>query len=362
MFGFRPEETDVHLSAQEGAAPATVETAHFQGDRVIYQLRLGTEAIQASTAARGRLAPNAAVWVSVARRPDSYLRSGERRPAERPRERRNSRRRLTALIAAARAPAQTGRTNMSRASKRHSTARSALPRTASAAAISCAVALVSRLASAARRRSAQPAAGTGARRRPRQHRGRRRTERKSVPLERRRHEEQIRRRHQDDRPALRRSVREAGVGADGALRCLRPSCLPALFPGRFRRARIPQGARPLFQPSRSPDRRRLHPRLQGSRHQARRQDLRADVRRRHASGRLPQGPLRGSGRAEELQGQIRLGPRAADDLGPVHADLRVLHPAAEPLRHGVLRRPRFLLRLVRQHLRWTWAGAGLPTT
>jgi multiple sugar transport system ATP-binding protein len=66
MLGFRPEETDIHLSAQEGAAPATVETAHFQGDRVIYQLRLGAEAIQASAAARGSLAPNEAVWVSVA--------------------------------------------------------------------------------------------------------------------------------------------------------------------------------------------------------------------------------------------------------------------------------------------------------
>ena len=41
VFGFRPEETDIHLSAQDGAMPATVETAHFQGDRVIYQLRLG---------------------------------------------------------------------------------------------------------------------------------------------------------------------------------------------------------------------------------------------------------------------------------------------------------------------------------
>ena len=40
-----------------------------------------------------------------------------------------------------------------------------------------------------------------------------------------------------------------------------------------------------------------------------------------------------------------------EDLGPVHADLRVLHSAAEPLRHGVLRPTRLLLRLVRQHLR-----------
>jgi multiple sugar transport system ATP-binding protein len=66
VFGFRPEETDIHLSAQEGAMPATVETAHFQGDRVLYQLRLGSETIQVSRGARERLEPNAAVWVSVA--------------------------------------------------------------------------------------------------------------------------------------------------------------------------------------------------------------------------------------------------------------------------------------------------------
>jgi len=66
VFGFRPEETDIHLSPQDAAMPATVEIAHFQGDRVIYQLRLGSEAIQVSGGARDRLAPNAAVWVSVA--------------------------------------------------------------------------------------------------------------------------------------------------------------------------------------------------------------------------------------------------------------------------------------------------------
>jgi multiple sugar transport system ATP-binding protein len=65
VFGFRPEETDIHLSAQEDAMPATVETAHFQGDRVLYQLRLGSETIQVSGGARERLEPNAAVWVSV---------------------------------------------------------------------------------------------------------------------------------------------------------------------------------------------------------------------------------------------------------------------------------------------------------
>jgi multiple sugar transport system ATP-binding protein len=65
MLGFRPEETDIHLSAQEGALPATVETAHFQGDRVIYQFRLGAEAIQVSAGAGRGLAPSAAVWVSV---------------------------------------------------------------------------------------------------------------------------------------------------------------------------------------------------------------------------------------------------------------------------------------------------------
>ena len=66
VLGFRPEETEIHLSAQDGALPATVETAHFQGDRVICQLRLGAQAIQVSAGARERLAPNAAVWVSVA--------------------------------------------------------------------------------------------------------------------------------------------------------------------------------------------------------------------------------------------------------------------------------------------------------
>jgi ABC-type sugar transport system ATPase subunit len=65
VFGFRPEETDIHLSPQEGAMPATVETGHFQGDRVLYQLRLGSEAIQVSGGSRERLAPNAAVWLSV---------------------------------------------------------------------------------------------------------------------------------------------------------------------------------------------------------------------------------------------------------------------------------------------------------
>jgi multiple sugar transport system ATP-binding protein len=66
VFGFRPEETDIDFSAKDGAVPATVETAHFQGDRVIYQLRLGSEAIQVSGGARERLAPNADVWIRVA--------------------------------------------------------------------------------------------------------------------------------------------------------------------------------------------------------------------------------------------------------------------------------------------------------
>ncbi|MGD0188384.1 MAG: ABC transporter ATP-binding protein [Roseiarcus sp.] len=65
VLGFRPEEVEVHRSAQEGALSATVETVHFQGDRLICQLRLGAEAIQLSTEARTTLAPNAAVWVSV---------------------------------------------------------------------------------------------------------------------------------------------------------------------------------------------------------------------------------------------------------------------------------------------------------
>lgn len=65
VLGFRPEETEVHRSAQEGALPATVETVHFQGDRLICQLRLGGESIQMSTGGRGSLAPDAAVWLSV---------------------------------------------------------------------------------------------------------------------------------------------------------------------------------------------------------------------------------------------------------------------------------------------------------
>ncbi len=65
VLGFRPEETEIHLSAEEGALPATVEAAHFQGDRVIYQLRLGAETIQVSGRAREGLAPSSAVWVTV---------------------------------------------------------------------------------------------------------------------------------------------------------------------------------------------------------------------------------------------------------------------------------------------------------
>ena len=65
VLGFRPEETEIHPAALAGALPATVETVHFQGDRLICQLRLGEEAIQVSTTARVRLAPNAAVWVNV---------------------------------------------------------------------------------------------------------------------------------------------------------------------------------------------------------------------------------------------------------------------------------------------------------
>ena len=65
VLGFRPEETEIHRSAREGALPVTVEAVHFQGDRLICQLRLGAEAIQVSTGARERIAPNAAVWVTV---------------------------------------------------------------------------------------------------------------------------------------------------------------------------------------------------------------------------------------------------------------------------------------------------------
>ncbi len=65
VLGFRPEETEIHRSAQEGALPVKVETVHFQGDRLICQLRLGAEAIQVSTGAREQIVPNAAVWVTV---------------------------------------------------------------------------------------------------------------------------------------------------------------------------------------------------------------------------------------------------------------------------------------------------------
>ena len=66
VLGFRPEEAEVHNgAAREDALSATVETVHFQGDRLICELRLGADAIQLSTAARASLAPNAAVWVSV---------------------------------------------------------------------------------------------------------------------------------------------------------------------------------------------------------------------------------------------------------------------------------------------------------
>lgn len=66
VLGFRPEETEIHLSAAEGAPPATVEAAHFQGDWVTYQLRLGAETIQVSGRALEGLTPSSAVWVTVA--------------------------------------------------------------------------------------------------------------------------------------------------------------------------------------------------------------------------------------------------------------------------------------------------------
>ena len=65
VLGFRPEAMEVHLAAREEAVAARVETVHFQGDRLICQLRLGAEAIQLWTEAQTGLAPNAAVWVSV---------------------------------------------------------------------------------------------------------------------------------------------------------------------------------------------------------------------------------------------------------------------------------------------------------
>ena len=67
---------------------------------------------------------------------------------------------------------------------------------------------------------------------------------------------------------------------------------PPYFLGDFVALGFLQGTRPILQAARSPDRRRLHTGLSRSGHQARRQDLCADVRRRHASGGVSQGSLR----------------------------------------------------------------------
>jgi len=60
---FRLTEAPGRFSGSQ--TPAKVETVHFQGDRLICQLRLGAETIQVSAGARERIAPNAAVWVTV---------------------------------------------------------------------------------------------------------------------------------------------------------------------------------------------------------------------------------------------------------------------------------------------------------
>jgi multiple sugar transport system ATP-binding protein len=65
VLGFRPEALAVRLDQGNGALKATVEAVHFQGDRLICQLRLGAEPIQLSTGAEAALAPNMPVWVSV---------------------------------------------------------------------------------------------------------------------------------------------------------------------------------------------------------------------------------------------------------------------------------------------------------
>jgi multiple sugar transport system ATP-binding protein len=68
VVGFRPEALEVRLETGTGVMEAGVEAVHFQGDRLICQLRLGAETIQLSTDAESRLAPNA--WVRLAVSPD----------------------------------------------------------------------------------------------------------------------------------------------------------------------------------------------------------------------------------------------------------------------------------------------------
>ena len=66
VVGFRPEIVEVHRRAVAGALSATVETAQFQGERLICLMRLGEERIHVSLSGRARLDAGAAVWLAVA--------------------------------------------------------------------------------------------------------------------------------------------------------------------------------------------------------------------------------------------------------------------------------------------------------
>jgi multiple sugar transport system ATP-binding protein len=65
-IGFRPEAAEVHFGAIDGGVAASVETAQFQGERLICLMRLGEEQIHISLDARTRLETGAAVWLTVA--------------------------------------------------------------------------------------------------------------------------------------------------------------------------------------------------------------------------------------------------------------------------------------------------------
>ena len=66
IVGFRPETVEVLRNPTAGAAPATVETAQFQGERLICVMRLGDERIHISLDGRARLDAGTAVWLAVA--------------------------------------------------------------------------------------------------------------------------------------------------------------------------------------------------------------------------------------------------------------------------------------------------------
>jgi multiple sugar transport system ATP-binding protein len=66
IVGFRPEMVEVLWNPVAGAASATVETAQFQGERLICVIRLGDERIHVSLDGRARLDAGAAVWLAIA--------------------------------------------------------------------------------------------------------------------------------------------------------------------------------------------------------------------------------------------------------------------------------------------------------